>query len=159
MATIRERGPYQWQAQIIRKGQSSQYKTFNNKADAEKWARQVEAEMDRGGFISRKEAENTTLSEALDRYENEVGVKKKGYWQEKYKIDFWRKSLFGKRYLVALRPADLASWRDQYLKEHSPSTVNRPFPLQAKNAYPWPLRFEDAESVGPDSKALPFPIP
>ena len=125
MATIRERGPYQWQAQILRKGQSPQYKTFNNKADAEKWARQVEAEMDRGGFISRKEAENTTLSEALDRYENEVGVKKKGYWQEKYKIDFWRKSLFGKRYLVALRPADLASWRDQYLKEHSPSTVNR----------------------------------
>ena len=125
MATIRERGPYQWQAQILRKGQSPQYKTFNNKADAEKWARQVEAEMDRGVFVSRKEAEKTTLCEALDRYENEVGVKKKGHWQEKYKIDFWRKSSFGKRSLAALRPVDLAAWRDQYLKDHSPSTVNR----------------------------------
>jgi hypothetical protein len=47
MATIRERGPYQWQAQIVRKGHSSQYKTFINKADAEKWARQVETEMNR----------------------------------------------------------------------------------------------------------------
>lgn len=47
MATIRERGPergpYQWQAQVLRKGQSPQYKTFNNRADAEKWARQIEA--------------------------------------------------------------------------------------------------------------------
>jgi hypothetical protein len=62
MATIRERGPYQWQAQILRKGQSPQYKTFNNKADAEKWARHVEAEMDRGIFVQRKEAETPLFS-------------------------------------------------------------------------------------------------
>ena len=81
--------------------------------------------MDRGVFVSRKEAENTTLCEALDRYEKEVSVKKKGHWQEKYKIDFWRKSSFGQRYLAAIRPSDLAAWRDRYLKNHSPSTVNR----------------------------------
>ena len=86
MATIRERGPYQWQAQVLRKGQSPQHKTSKNKADAEKWARQAEAEMDRGLFISRKEAEYTTLTEALDRYEQEVSSKKKSHLIEKVYI-------------------------------------------------------------------------
>jgi hypothetical protein len=45
MATIREPGPCQWQAQILRNGQSPQYKTFKNKAFAEKRARQVEVEI------------------------------------------------------------------------------------------------------------------
>ena len=38
--------------------------------------------MTRGVFVSRKEAENTTLAEALDRYEQEVSQKKKGYSKE-----------------------------------------------------------------------------
>lgn len=54
MAAIRERGPYQWQAQVIRKGFPPQYKTFNNKSDAEKWARLIESEMDRGAFFREK---------------------------------------------------------------------------------------------------------
>jgi len=124
MATIRERGPFQWQAQVLRKGQSPQYKTFNNKADAERWSRQVEAEMDRGIFVSRKEAENTTLSDALDRYEQEVSSKKKGYPKEKDKISYW-KTAFGSRYLATIRPSDLASWRDKKLKDSASSTVNR----------------------------------
>ena len=71
MATIRERGPYQWQAQVIRKGHPAQYKTFNNKTAAERWARLVESEMDKGVFVSRKEAESTTLSDAIDRFIDE----------------------------------------------------------------------------------------
>lgn len=87
MAAIRERGPYQWQAQVIRKGFPPQYKTFNNKSDAEKWARLIESEMDRGAFFSRKEAENTTLPEALDRYLTEITEKKKGSYQESRRIE------------------------------------------------------------------------
>ena len=77
MAAIRERGSYQWQAQVIRKGFPSQYKTFNNKSDAGKWARLIESEMDQGAFFSRKKAENTTHSEALDPYLTEITEKKK----------------------------------------------------------------------------------
>ena len=122
MATIRERGPYQWQAQVLRKGQSPQYKTFNNKADAEKWARLVEAEMDRGVFIPRKEAENTTLSEALDRYEREVTIHKKGF-QEKALIKKWKTHPLAARFLTSIQGKDIATYRDSRLKEVSPNTV------------------------------------
>jgi integrase len=81
MATFRKRpgpgGRAAWQAQIIRRGHESQYRTFDTKAEAEAWARQVEGEMDRGVFVSRAEAEATTLAEALDRYLTEVTPTKK----------------------------------------------------------------------------------
>ncbi len=68
MATFRKRpgprGATVWQAQIIRRGHERQYKTFDTKATAEAWARQIEGEVDRGVFVSRAEAEATTLREA-----------------------------------------------------------------------------------------------
>jgi hypothetical protein len=47
MATItkRETG---WKAQVRRKGYSARTKTFTTKAQAEAWAREQEAQMDRG---------------------------------------------------------------------------------------------------------------
>ena len=106
-------------------GYPLQSKTFNTKVEAEAWSRQIEGEMDRGVFISRKEAENTTLSEALDRYESEVSQKKRGYSKEKDKIDHWRKSSLGSLFLSTIRSSDLAKWRDAQLKRSSPATVNR----------------------------------
>ena len=87
MADIRKRGPYQWQVRIRRKGYSTQEKTFNTKAEAEAWAATTESEIVRGVFVSRKEAENTTLSEALDRYLKEVTENKKGIYQETRRIE------------------------------------------------------------------------
>jgi integrase len=71
MATISKRGKHQWQAKIRRKGYPLQSNTFERKIDAEQWARDIENEMDRGVFVSRKEAESTTLHEALDRFIDE----------------------------------------------------------------------------------------
>ncbi len=65
LASIYKRGPNQWQALIRRKGFSTQARVFNTKAEAESWAQVTGSEMTRGVFVSRKEAENTTLSEAL----------------------------------------------------------------------------------------------
>ncbi len=68
MAYIRKRGALQWEARIRKKGIPPVSKTFETKAEAEKWAREIESEMDRGIYVSRSEAERTTLKEALDRY-------------------------------------------------------------------------------------------
>lgn len=68
MASIRKRGPYQWEVRIRRKGMPVTCKTFDTKFEAEKWAREIESEMDRGIYVSRSEAENTTLYDALERY-------------------------------------------------------------------------------------------
>jgi hypothetical protein len=41
-------------------------KTFNTKAEENRWARLVESEMDHDAYVSREEAENTSFAEALD---------------------------------------------------------------------------------------------
>jgi hypothetical protein len=47
MATIRRRGTT-WQVQVRRHGHATLSRTFRLKADADRWARQKEAEIDRG---------------------------------------------------------------------------------------------------------------
>jgi hypothetical protein len=72
MASFRKRGDYQWQARVNIKSYPSETKTFNTRTEAEVWARNVESQMDKGSFVSRVEADNTTLKEVLDRYLREV---------------------------------------------------------------------------------------
>jgi len=45
MAAITERGPFQFQATIRRKGYKSQTRTFETHSDAEDWAKDIEAKM------------------------------------------------------------------------------------------------------------------
>ena len=78
MATFRKRGPDQWQAQVRKKGQPLQTKTFETRALAEQWARAIEVEMDKGVFVSRAEAESTTLKELFERYLAEITPRMKG---------------------------------------------------------------------------------
>ena len=66
MAKIRKSGD------IRRKGSPPQSRTFSVKSEADGWAAVIESEMAQGVFVSRTDAENTTLSEALDRYEREI---------------------------------------------------------------------------------------
>lgn len=114
MATISKRGDLQWQAKIRRNGQAPQSKTFNTKSDAEIWARTIESEMDRGVFVSRVEAENTTMATALDRYAKEVTPLKKGAARELDRINRWKSNPLSHRYLATIRGSDLAKFRDDW---------------------------------------------
>ncbi len=121
MAYFRKRSG-SWEATIDKKGFSRISRTFDTKGEAEAWAKVTESEMVRGVFVSRKEAENTTLSEALDRYEKEITVHKKGF-QEKAILRKWRSHPLSKRFLVSIQGKDIAEYRDERLKEVSPNTV------------------------------------
>lgn len=72
MATFEKRGPYQIRAKVRKLGHKTITKTFNNKRDAEAWARGVEADMDRGAFIPSTMAQRTTVRAAIERYQKEV---------------------------------------------------------------------------------------
>jgi integrase len=124
MAAFDKRGPYQWRARIRRNGYPLQTKTFETYEDAAQWARMIENEMDRGMFVSRKEAESTTLDEALDRYRNEITPDKKGAKQEKSRINILKQSDLAPRYIASIRGTDVAKYRDERLKVRSPITVN-----------------------------------
>ena len=64
----------------------SQTKTFRAKRDAEAWARLTESAMERGLWQNQSEADSTTLSDALDRYGQEVSSGKKSGKIELYRI-------------------------------------------------------------------------
>ena len=48
MASIREKGPYQFHAQIRRKGWPQQSNTFRTRKETQAWAREIKHEMDQG---------------------------------------------------------------------------------------------------------------
>ena len=98
-----------WRATVDRKGYPVQTKTFDTKPEAEAWAVGIENEMARGVFVSRAEAEATTLNEALKRYGSEVRSKKKGGGiREFYSIRWWQDSLIASRSIASIRGKDVA---------------------------------------------------
>ena len=115
MATFRKRSG-SWQALVKKKGFGQIARTFDSKAEAEVWAREIEAEMDRGVFVSRKEAESTTLFEALERYSREITSAKKGAKQEMGRIRHWMSHPLSKRFLATIQGKDVAAYRDERLR-------------------------------------------
>lgn len=123
MAAIKKRGPYQWQARVRRKGWPLQIKTFETKADAQAWVREIESEMDRGVFISRKEAENTTLTEALTRYQEEYIPRLAHSDREYSRIRQIMQYDIASRMLAAIRPKDINMYIKHRQKKVQPNTV------------------------------------
>jgi len=122
MATIRKRGD-KWQARIQIKGTDQCSKSFSSRSDAEAWAKITEAEIIRGVFIKRTDAERTTLGDALKKYEDEVTPNKRGADQELHRIRVWKSDPLAKKSLASLRGVDFAKWRDKRLKAVKPATV------------------------------------
>lgn len=101
-----------WRAIIKRKGHPTLTRTFDSKAEAEVWARQVEQEMDRGVFVSRAEAERTTLAEALARYGREITPTKKPSTakRERDRIAVLVAHPLARASLAAIRGSDMAAF-------------------------------------------------
>ncbi len=126
MATLEQRDSGWWQAKVRRKGYKPQSKTFEKYAEAEAWARDIENQMDRGIFVSRAEAEQTTLREALERYQREITPRKKGADQENYRIKALLENDLAHRTLAGVRSADVAAYRDaETSRGLAPSTVTK----------------------------------
>lgn len=125
MATIRKlRG--RWQAQVRRRGMKPRCKSFDTKIEAEKWARDLEAQVDRfGAAPDTKILESTTLGQLLERYQREVSPLKRGSVQEIQRLDVLRRHDLAYRTLVGLSQQDIASFRDERLQSVAPSTTVR----------------------------------
>lgn len=120
VATFEQRSSGWWQAKIRRKGYPSQSKTFQFKADAEAWARDIENKIDRGIFVDRSEAEQTTLAKLIDRFEEEFAPHH--YRQRDDQKEAWRfqikrlKEELGDYSLAVLDQRHIAKYRDTRLK-------------------------------------------
>lgn len=116
MATIRKLPSGSWQAIVRRKGEATNNKTFQTKALAQQWARSVESQIDHGTYVDRSEAENTTLSEVIDRYLIEVSPTKKCYKKEIIRLRFLKRNL-GNFILASIQGKHIAAYRDKRLNE------------------------------------------
>jgi Site-specific recombinase XerD len=133
MATINERKSAtgkasRWQAIVRLKGQPAQTRTFRTKAEATRWARQIESEIDRGVFVSRDESERTTVNDLIDRYAREVLPAQKGGHREVSRVK-WIKEGLGKYSLAALTSSIVADYRDARLKSVGPQSVKHELSL------------------------------
>lgn len=128
MAAIRRRDS-RWQVRVRRRGFPDQTKTFTTKLDAERWARAIENEMDRGQFIDRSLAERTSLSEILERYATEVSPTKRGGDTECRRLVMMKRSRIAKLSMASLKPQDIADYRDLRLRTIQCSTANRELQL------------------------------
>lgn len=124
MASYRKRGD-KWQARITRRGFPAEARTFTTKREAESWATHVESDIDRGAYVSRTEAEKTTLSDVLDRYMAEVSPTKRGGHEEIIRLKALQRHRISKLCMAALSPKAVAKYRDQRLESCSASTVIR----------------------------------
>lgn len=124
MASFRQRSG-KWQARVIRDGYPDQTKTFESKADAEKWARSLESEIDRGQFVNLNEAQRTTLGDVIARYLAEVTPSMKGAEEDTIRLKAMMRKPIARWSMANLSAVRIATFRDQRLKEVSAGTVIR----------------------------------
>jgi hypothetical protein len=115
MATLRNRSG-KWQARVVRKGHIPVTKTFQAKQDAERWARQVESDMDKGSFSSPVLAERTTFKEVVERYIKEVTPTMRSLIDDTFRLKKLSKHPLCKLSMAALTPTRIAKYRDERLK-------------------------------------------
>ena len=124
MATFRKRSNGHWQARV-RKTNQNVTKTFINKIDAERWAKQIEVEMQKGSYTNLVLAERTTFAEIIERYIAEVLPTMRGGKADYIRLKALARRPIAKLNMVALTPQKIAQHRDVRLKEISPATVIR----------------------------------
>ncbi len=123
MATIRKRDQV-WQVQIRRLGHPSLSRSFKAKANADAWARQTEAAMERGEVqLIDHDALREPLGSILARYRDIITPSKKGASVEAYRIGTWLEHPISKIPLAKLTPELVANFRDERLKLVQPGTA------------------------------------
>jgi len=124
MATIRLHGK-KWQARVYKKGYPTAIRSFLIRKDAEKWARQVEAEMDKGSYMNSTLSEKTTFGELIERHLREVTPLMRGAKADSIRLKAIMRKPIAKENLASLTPSKIAKYRDERLLEIAPSTVVR----------------------------------
>lgn len=124
MASIRFRSN-KWQARVSRKGEQSLVKTFQSREDAERWARSIEVEWDKGTYTNLHQAQKTTFGELIERYLREVTPLMRGAKADTIRLKAILRKPIANENMATLSPSKIAKYRDERLLEIAPSTIIR----------------------------------
>lgn len=126
MAAIRKLKNGKFEVQIRRKGFVPVSRTFHKKTDAEQWARHMETKADRGDLPTPvKVLDGYKLSDILERYRDEITVKKRSADTETYLLNAFIRQPIAKLTLAQITASHFVTYRDKRLKLVKPGTVNR----------------------------------
>lgn len=126
MGTIRKLQSGRWQGQIRVKGAPILSRTFPTKADAHRWIRSTETDIDTRGLpTNRRSLSKVRLADLLERYCDEVTPKKRGHRREACTIRLALNDPLASLSLDALTEAHAAEFRDKRLLTRMPATVVR----------------------------------
>lgn len=124
MANIRRRGS-SWQVQIRRNGFKPITKSFLTKVDADRWAREQEAKIDRGGFEDVGALRKQTVKGLLEKFLKEKVPGRKGKRWETVRINALVKEEIALRRLDQDLVGALQDWAKKRSKNVSAATVIR----------------------------------
>ena len=124
MASFSYRGN-RWQVRVRRKGHPTETRSFSARQDAEKWARALEADMDRGVYAPVGEAQRITLGDLIKRYLIEVTPTLKGAKEDTIRLRAMMRHPMCNLALTAVTPTKIAKFRDERLQKVSSGTVIR----------------------------------
>lgn len=114
-----ERRKNGWMAQVRRRGMATLSRTFDRKADADAWAREIERELQQGNMAALDTmAQRTTVTEVTARFRASMAELYKQ--SNRAPVESRLKTIearWGDSFLASIRPVDLAKWRDDMLDQ------------------------------------------
>ncbi|WP_425962208.1 hypothetical protein [Rhizobium nepotum] len=101
--------------------------SFDTKLEAEKWARDLEQQVDRfGAAPDTKILESTTLEQLLERYQREISPLKRGSMPgSRRRVELYADMIWPIELLIGPSQQDIASFRDEALRNVAPSRTVR----------------------------------
>lgn len=129
MASVTKYRGNTWRAVVRRTGHPVQSKTFEKKADADKWAAEREAELGVSRYdpLQLRNAQSTTVGDIFDRYSVEVAPFMKGRNSVNTIIRLARDAKFMNMRLDRVTAREIRTWRDARAKQVKPQSVQREF--------------------------------
>lgn len=124
MAAVRKHRN-KWQVRVRRKGHPVLCKSFNQKKDALAWARDQEIALDRGHLFQNKTVAPLLLSDAIERYKEEVSRVKRGHRSEAYRLDALKRHPIAAQDMRHILSQTIADYRDARLKQVRPASVRK----------------------------------
>ena len=124
MASIYKRNG-KWRVEIRKIGSKGIHKSFIVKDDAVRFARETEVKIEQGLYQDLTLAKTTKLKDVLAQYRDRVSINKKGYEQERYKINKIIRSDIADKTLSQLTPLVLFEFIEQQKKLYTASTINK----------------------------------
>ena len=124
MASIYKRNG-KWRVEIRKIGSKGIHKSFIVKDEAIRFARETEVKIEQGLYQDLTLAKTTKLKDVLAQYRDRVSINKKGYDQERYKINKIIRSDISDKTLSQLTPIVLFEFIEQQKKLYTASTVNK----------------------------------